>query len=158
MKILVSLILALLFGFLFSGLATGYQQDGDLAFTLNLPQALAAFLTATLAVLTVVLLPTAIGSARQTQTDKQEPAKKAPKQPQTTPATAAEGKRQQGTVKWFNPNKGFGFISASDDTEVFVHYRHIRSEGRRILRQGQSVTFIQVMGEKGPQAEDVEAD
>lgn len=157
MKILASLILALLFGFLFSGLATGYQQYGGLAFALNLPQAVAAFLTATLAVLVIAWLPMTIGSARQTQTGKQAPIKKTPKQPQTTAATTAEGKRQQGTVKWFNPNKGFGFISASDDTEVFVHYRHIRSEGRRILRQGQSVTFIQVMGEKGPQAEDVEA-
>lgn len=157
MKILVSLIVALLFAFLFSGLATGYAQQGNLAFELNLSQALAAFLTAALAVLTLVLLPAAMGGARKLQAKKQVPNRKSPKPSQTAPVTAAEGKRQQGTVKWFNPNKGFGFISASDDTEVFVHYRHIRSEGRRILRQGQSVTFIQVMGEKGPQAEDVEA-
>jgi CspA family cold shock protein len=63
--------------------------------------------------------------------------------------------REHGTVKWFNVTKGFGFIVKDDGEEIFVHFRSIRGEGRRGLRDGQSVSFIVAQSDKGPQAEDV---
>ncbi len=63
--------------------------------------------------------------------------------------------REHGTVKWFNVTKGFGFIVKEDGEEIFVHFRSIRGEGRRGLRDGQSVNFIVAQSDKGPQAEDV---
>jgi len=64
-------------------------------------------------------------------------------------------RREHGTVKWFNVSKGFGFIVKNDGEEIFVHFRSIRGEGRRGLRDGQSVSFIVAQSDKGPQAEDV---
>jgi CspA family cold shock protein len=63
-----------------------------------------------------------------------------------------------GTVKWFNNEKGFGFIEPTDGgKDVFVHYRQINSNGydRVSLNDGQKVTFIIGEGQKGPQAENV---
>ncbi len=64
--------------------------------------------------------------------------------------------RVNGTVKWFNNAKGFGFITreACDD-DVFVHFRSIQGEGYRTLNEGQEVEFKLVEGPKGLQAEDV---
>lgn len=64
--------------------------------------------------------------------------------------------RTQGTVKWFNGTKGFGFITLDNGDEIFVHFRSIRGEGRRSLEDGQRVSFVVASTEKGPQAEDVE--
>jgi len=66
------------------------------------------------------------------------------------------GPRETGTVKWFNVNKGFGFISREDGSDIFVHFRSIRGYGHRVLEEGQRVEFGVVMGEKGVQAHDVE--
>ncbi|MEX1665597.1 cold-shock protein [Zhongshania arctica] len=63
--------------------------------------------------------------------------------------------RVSGTVKWFNNAKGFGFISNSEDNDVFVHFRSIRGEGYRTLDEGQAVEFNLINGPKGLQAEDV---
>lgn len=63
--------------------------------------------------------------------------------------------REQGTVKWFNDSKGFGFIQRENGPDVFVHYRAIKSEGFRSLQEGQRVEFTVTQGPKGPQAEDV---
>ncbi|MEE2024701.1 cold-shock protein [Alkalimonas mucilaginosa] len=60
-----------------------------------------------------------------------------------------------GTVKWFNEDKGFGFIERAGGKDVFVHYRAINGSGRRSLQEGQQVTFEIVEGQKGPQAENV---
>ena len=62
-----------------------------------------------------------------------------------------------GTVKWFNDEKGFGFISGTDGKDVFVHFSAIQAQGRRTLQEGQSVEFIVVDGQKGPQASEVVA-
>ncbi len=67
------------------------------------------------------------------------------------------GPREQGVVKWFNATKGFGFITRAGGEDVFVHYRNIRGEGHRTLREGQRVSFVVVAGEKGLQADDVQA-
>ena len=72
-------------------------------------------------------------------------------QPQSTSDTS----RDRGTVKWFNVSKGFGFITKDDGEEIFVHFRSIRGEGRRGLRDGQTVSFVVTDSDKGPQAEDV---
>lgn len=63
--------------------------------------------------------------------------------------------REVGTVKWFNPNKGFGFIERNNGKDVFVHYSAINSTGYRSLEEGQRVEFTVVEGKKGPQAQDV---
>ena len=61
----------------------------------------------------------------------------------------------QGTVKWFNGDKGFGFISVEDGNDVFVHFSAIQSDGFRTLDEGQRVEFEVVQGPKGPQAANV---
>ncbi|HEX4975679.1 MAG TPA: cold shock domain-containing protein [Pseudomonadales bacterium] len=67
--------------------------------------------------------------------------------------------RKTGKVKWFNNSKGYGFIEVDQDTnlDVFVHYRSIIGEGYRSLKDGQVVKFDLKQGEKGFQAENVEA-
>ncbi len=61
----------------------------------------------------------------------------------------------EGTVKWFNDEKGFGFVERDGGTDVFVHYSAIQGEGRKTLVEGQKVTMDVVDGQKGPQAENV---
>ena len=63
--------------------------------------------------------------------------------------------RHNGTVKWFNERKGFGFIAREDGADVFVHYREIRGDGFKTLAEGQRVEFSLVTLDKGPAAEDV---
>lgn len=64
--------------------------------------------------------------------------------------------RSNGTVKWFNNARGYGFISCNGHEEdIFVHYRNIRGDGYRSLVEGQPVEFSLSEGEKGLQAEDV---
>ena len=63
--------------------------------------------------------------------------------------------REEGTVKWFNSSKGFGFLTRDNGEDVFVHYRAIRGRGRRFLIEGQLVRFYVTEGEKGKQAENV---
>ncbi|GAA4719142.1 cold-shock protein [Isoptericola chiayiensis] len=63
----------------------------------------------------------------------------------------------QGTVKWFNGEKGYGFITPDDGgQDLFVHYSSIQSDGYRTLDEGQSVEFEVGQGQKGPQAEQVQ--
>jgi len=61
----------------------------------------------------------------------------------------------EGTVKWFNDEKGFGFIEQEGGKDVFVHFSAINGSGRRTLYEGQKVTMNVTMGQKGPQAENV---
>ena len=63
----------------------------------------------------------------------------------------------QGTVKWFNSEKGFGFIAVDDGADVFVHYSAIDMDGYRSLEEGQRVEFEISQGQKGPQADGVHA-
>jgi len=57
-----------------------------------------------------------------------------------------------GTVKWFNESKGFGFITSEDGSDVFVHYSSIQSNGFKSLAEGDKVTFDVESGPKGPKA------
>ena len=63
--------------------------------------------------------------------------------------------RVEGTVKWFNDDKGFGFIERADGPDVFVHHTAIQMEGFKTLKEGQKVTMEVAMTPKGPQAENV---
>lgn len=62
---------------------------------------------------------------------------------------------QTGTVKWFNAEKGYGFIEVDGGDDVFVHYSAITGEGFKTLEEGQHVQFEVVQGDRGPQAENV---
>lgn len=65
--------------------------------------------------------------------------------------------QQTGTVKWFNEAKGFGFIQRENGNDLFVHFRSILGQGFKSLAEGQRVSFDEVSGQKGPQAENVVA-
>jgi CspA family cold shock protein len=82
--------------------------------------------------------------------------------PPTSDATVASGGSQEtsyamatGTVKFFNDQKGFGFISREDGDDVFVHFSNIEGSGRRTLLDGQRVEFEIAQGRKGPEATNV---
>ena len=61
----------------------------------------------------------------------------------------------KGTVKWFNEEKGFGFITGEDGKDVFVHFSQIKKDGFKKLVEGEEVTFDVVQGERGPQASNI---
>lgn len=61
----------------------------------------------------------------------------------------------EGTVKWFNAEKGYGFITGNDGNDVFAHYSQIQKEGFKTLEEGEKVSFDVVSGPKGPQAENI---
>ncbi|GAB6098941.1 cold shock protein CspC [Halanaerocella petrolearia] len=63
--------------------------------------------------------------------------------------------KEQGTVKWFDGEKGYGFIEREEGDDVFVHFSAIEEEGFKNLEDGQAVEFNVVEGDRGPQAEDV---
>lgn len=60
-----------------------------------------------------------------------------------------------GTVKWFNAEKGYGFLSTETEGDVFVHFSALQMDGYKTLKEGQTVSFQIVDGDKGPQAADV---
>ena len=62
---------------------------------------------------------------------------------------------KQGTVKWFNAEKGFGFIEVEGENDVFVHFSAINQDGYKSLEEGQAVEFEIVEGDRGPQAANV---
>ena len=64
--------------------------------------------------------------------------------------------KMTGLVKWFNPEKGFGFISREDGSDVFVHFSAIQGDGFKTLEEGQAVTFDVEDSDRGPQAVNVE--
>lgn len=73
----------------------------------------------------------------------------------TTSSSKPSSNQMQGTVKWFNYKKGFGFIEQENGEDVFVHHRSIIGTGRKSLREGQKVLMDIVDGDKGLQAENV---
>ena len=62
----------------------------------------------------------------------------------------------KGTVKWFNEEKGFGFIQGEDGSDYFAHFSQINKEGFKTLKEGEEVTFDVTEGAKGPQASNIE--
>lgn len=98
---------------------------------------------------------TATPSAAQPQKTARAEKQKGEKPREAAPRSVA-GPREPGTVKWFNFNKGFGFITRENGEDIFVHFRSIRGKGRKSLPEGQRVEFVVTKGDKGLQAEDVE--
>ena len=133
-KLLVSLVIAIIASTLVNLLFEGEIFDARL---------LIAFFVSTAA---TALIVGAQQSAGSTGAATRKPPQK---------LTDGDTGREHGTVKWFNSSKCFGFIVKDDGEEIFVHFRSIRGEGRRGLRDGQSVSFFVAESEKGPQAEDV---
>ncbi len=78
------------------------------------------------------------------------------KLPQTLSMSLATPDTEEGSVKWFNVNKGYGFIVRDNGGEIFVHYRGIKGRGHRMLSEGQRVRFQVAETEKGLQADHVE--
>ena len=74
------------------------------------------------------------------------------------PVPGTGSKQRTGEVKWFNPNKGFGFIVTPEGDEIFVHFKAVKNGGRRSLRQGQKVHFTTRQTERGEQADEVTID
>ena len=68
------------------------------------------------------------------------------------------GEKVTGNVKWFNDDKGFGFVEREDGPDVFVHHSSIQMEGFKTLKEGQKVSMEVSQGEKGPQADSVSVD
>ena len=64
---------------------------------------------------------------------------------------------ENGTVKWFNTKKGYGFITRENGEDLFVHFRNIKGQGRRSLNDGEPVIFVVIEGDKGLQADQVSA-
>jgi len=154
-KLIISLIIAAL-----ASALLGYLQGNASSFGLLF----GIFATATLA--TTLLGTLSFGGSPSAAAPKAQNAKKpAPRakksakpaaKPAANPKPPVSGKREEGEVKWFNVTKGFGFITRDNGEEIFVHFRSIRGEGRRSLRDGQRVTYVVSNSDKGPQAEDVE--
>lgn len=143
MQFSARLIISIVIAAAVSTIATFLQggQFPDLAL-------LATFTLATVGTALAVGLVPSDNAARTTRAGR---ARKAP-----ASKSGSAGGREQGTVKWFNSAKGFGFITRDDGDEIFVHFRSIRGEGRRSLQDGQRVAFHTASSKKGPQAEDVE--
>jgi len=66
-----------------------------------------------------------------------------------------KSKKMEGTVKWFNSTKGYGFIAGADNTDYFAHFKEIQIDGYKTLKEGQAVTFESADGEKGPLAKNI---
>jgi cold shock protein len=81
--------------------------------------------------------------------------KRAPRPPGRGASAAKKVKMTQGTVKWFNSEKGYGFIAVEGGPDVFVHFSAITGAGYRSLEEGQKVEIDITQGQKGPQAENV---
>lgn len=141
-KLLLSLVIAIL-----ASTLTNLAISGDV---FGEPMLLLSFFVASAATALIVGAQPATTGAGSTQA----PIASGNKKPTQKPS-ARDANRDHGTVKWFNVSKGFGFIVKDDGEEIFVHFRSIRGDGRRSLRDGQSVSFIVAESDKGPQAEDV---
>ena len=146
MSLIVKLIISLVIAAVASTVTT-LLQGGTVPDLVSM----AAFAIATLATALIVGGPaTAPRAAAGTAAARPDAGKPAPV------AAPSGAEREEGQVKWFNVSKGFGFITKDDGEEIFVHFRSIRGEGRRSLRDGQRVSFVVAQSDKGPQAEDVE--
>ena len=142
-KLVTSLIVAAVASTITTKLMGGQLAD----LTLHIAFAAATIATA---LLTSLSRPTAVSSSSSASSSSNT---------SSSPARAehsGDADREEGEVKWFNVSKGFGFITKDDGEELFVHFRSIRGEGRRSLKDGQRVSFHVADSDKGPQAEDVE--
>ena len=131
-----------------SALYYGSHQADKISFYFEPVTATAFFATALLA---VVLHSAFSGRTAQPGENNQSPKKSGRSSKRSRPK---KNGRETGTVKWFNGSKGFGFITRSNGEDVFVHFRSLQKDSRR-LAPGQSVEFIVTDGSKGPEASEV---
>lgn len=132
-SIITSIIATLVSLQLHSGLAASISESFSMIFTrTQLPMLLTSFIS----ILVACLLVAITGKGRKAL------------------VKLSDG-REQGTVKWFNAAKGFGFITRENGEDIFVHFRSIQGKGHRSLGEGQAVIFDVAEGDKGLQAVDV---
>jgi cold shock protein len=127
----------------------------ELHFRLFPDQYFGLFLLAAIAIFLAAVGTAAVGAAVQAAEKGRQVAGEYPDEPIDDDADLAADARETGTVKWFNRNKGYGFIARDSGGEIFVHYKAIRGSGRRSLRDGQRVSFAVVGHDKGLQADNV---
>lgn len=147
MTFLLRTVLALFVAVILSLVVSYLMYPTGVQFNLSLTVVLAAGLVF------VSLVSPLIGAGPQPVAGKPTPK---PEKPRDSAPKPVAGPREQGTVKWFNFNKGFGFITRENGEDIFVHFRSVRGKGRKSLPEGQRVEFVVTKGEKGLQAEDVE--
>ena len=146
---LLRLIIAAVIAVIFSGFYQGYIAESGSIYQIN-NISMACFIIACVAsVLIANLLPASNSGSSSS-------AKKPAKKQQASTSSDDDADREEGSVKWFNVSKGFGFITRENGEDIFVHYRSIRGQGRRRLFDGQAVTFVVIDSDKGLQADDVD--
>lgn len=142
---LIHLIIAAVVAVVVSGFYQGYQSEDGSIYVID-PVTMCSFIVATVVTVLLGKIGSMTGSSQPGSSRRS-----------AAPAQAlADADREEGTVKWFNVSKGFGFIIRGSGEEIFVHYRSIRGHGRRRLFDGQTVSFIIIDSDKGLQADDVE--
>ena len=141
-RLLVSLVIAIPA----SAIYNGFTTTGDIAFVFNQLAAISFSLTAIVCVLISGINVTANSSANNTDNSSTNRTAK--------PARGKSKGREVGSVKWFSGSKGFGFITRENGEEIFVHFRSMQKNSKR-LSPGLNVEFAVVNGEKGPEASDV---
>jgi CspA family cold shock protein len=146
-KLVTSLIVAAVASTITTKLMGGQLAD----LTLHIAFAAATIATA---LLTSLSRSTAVASSSSASSNSSSSSKSSASPARTE--NSGDADREEGEVKWFNVSKGFGFITKDDGEEIFVHFRSIRGDGRRSLKDGQRVSFHVADSDKGPQAEDVE--
>lgn len=149
---LIRLIIAAAIAVIFSGFVQGYTSAEGALFQLQPITTIAFVIVALLSAVLADLLPSSNSSTQS------RPAKQSKAANSNSSHSDNDAEREEGTVKWFNVSKGFGFITRSNDEDIFVHYRSIRGQGRRRLFDGQTVTFVVIDSDKGLQADDVDVD
>ena len=137
MSFVIKFIVSAAVAAIFSTLYLSYKQNGGELMPLSFH--LEGFVAFTLCALITTIIIGATGNSGTTNLYSDE----------------QDSYREQGEVKWFNVNKGFGFITRDEGGDIFVHFRAIRGEGRRALKDGERVEFDVVDSDKGLQAEDV---
>ena len=134
----------------FSAIIAAFAAAAIFSTTLSLDTLTGYFVCALLAGIVTLVIQSFTANAQKSTSSAIKSAKpKADKKP------VIQGKREAGTVKWFDSKKGYGFITRAMGEDIFVHFRSIQGNGYRSLQEGQAVEFIVTTGDKGPQAEDI---
>ena len=155
LNVFLRLIIALVVGVVVSGFYAGYL-DPNKMYILNLDTTLSFLLATGITALLSGLTGCIAASASTDSSDSSHSSGSSHSSSSGSSAASVTGDREEGTVKWFNVSKGFGFITRENGEDIFVHYRSIRGEGRRRLFDGQAVEFSVIDSEKGLQADDIE--